>query len=445
MQDGRPKPRHKLYGGIAVSVALHAIIAAALFVRLPAAEPAPPEEETVSVEMVAPPEEQQAEPEAEEQEQALNLAMPEPEQQQEQQQMPPPPEPPQQEADEAGGEPPPAGAESEEVAEEAQAQPPQPEQPAEQQAETEEQPPEEPAAPEQQAQAEPPPPPPPAQEQATPDQQADQQAEQQASAPSGQEEAGGGQDEVAEARSLPVLRPVFEFGEEDSGPRVSDEGNASEETEAADSQAEATEAETAPDGSEQTASEADSAEETQATPPALSLPPDIALPTVDTAATDPLPASEDSATDGVQAEFAPESAPRSADEGLGDRPQTASGKPLKEARQLFSFQDNGDPLARMSMEGIPPEIRVRQLCWTELRAQLRHGSPAFEPEILPSPHPVGTVVDVDQAAFGAGGQWYDLRYRCEVDKTAMKVVSFGIDVGNAVPRSQWRERGLPEY
>jgi hypothetical protein len=437
MQDGRPKSRHKFYGGIVASVLLHAIIAAALFVRLPAAEPAPPEEETVSVEIVPPPEEQQAQPEAEEQEQALNLAMPEPEQQEQQPQMPPPPEPPQQEADEAGGEPPPAGAESD-AADEAQEQAQQPETQPEQQVEGEEQPPEEPTAPEQQVQAEPPPPPPPAQEQAPPD----QQAEQQAPPPPEQQEAGGGQDEAAERGSLPVLRPVFEFGEEDTGSEVSAEGNASEDAKAADAPTEATDAEAAPDGSELAASETETGEETQATPPALALPPDIALPTVDTAATDPLPASEDGATDGVQAEFAPEPAP--ADEA--EAGQGRDGQPLQNAERLFSARDTGDAVARTAMGDVPRDIRAGQLCSTELTGQLRHGSPAFNPDIVPAfKLAEGTVLDVRQAAFRANAQWYDVRFRCEVDQNATKVMSFGLEVGGPVPRSQWKARRFPEF
>jgi hypothetical protein len=48
-------------------------------------------------------------------------------------------------------------------------------------------------------------------------------------------------------------------------------------------------------------------------------------------------------------------------------------------------------------------------------------------------------------AFRADGRWYDLSYRCEIDADAMKVVSFAFDVGEPIPRSEWRKRGLPDF
>jgi hypothetical protein len=38
-----------------------------------------------------------------------------------------------------------------------------------------------------------------------------------------------------------------------------------------------------------------------------------------------------------------------------------------------------------------------------------------------------------------------MRFRCEVDADATKVVSFAYDVGDPVPRAQWRSRGFPDF
>jgi hypothetical protein len=53
-------------------------------------------------------------------------------------------------------------------------------------------------------------------------------------------------------------------------------------------------------------------------------------------------------------------------------------------------------------------------------------------------------MDVKRSQFNADGQWYDLSFRCEIDADATKVVSFAFDIGNPVPRSEWRSRGFPE-
>jgi hypothetical protein len=98
------------------------------------------------------------------------------------------------------------------------------------------------------------------------------------------------------------------------------------------------------------------------------------------------------------------------------------------------------------MGRIPREIRASQLCSTELREQLRHASPAYQPELLPSYRlPSGTVMEVRRAAFRAEAQWYDVSFRCEVDDNATKVVSFAFNIGSPVPRSEWRKRGFPDF
>ncbi|MFZ2102333.1 MAG: DUF930 domain-containing protein [Oricola sp.] len=88
--------------------------------------------------------------------------------------------------------------------------------------------------------------------------------------------------------------------------------------------------------------------------------------------------------------------------------------------------------------------RAGELCASELREQLRHATPSFSPDLLPSYRlGEGTVMEVPKAAFRAGGQWYDLRFRCEIDAEATRVLSFAFDVGGAIPRGEWKSRGFP--
>lgn len=414
MQEVLQKPRHKLYGGIAASVALHVIIAVALFVRLPAAEMSPPQEESVSVEIVPPPEEQAPEEKSAEQEQALNLTMPE--QKPEEQQAPPEPEPKPETT----------------PAEEAKAEPPPPPPPPA---------PEEKVEAEQLQPAEPPPPPP--EEQAS---EEPQQAPPSEPAPADQPQHNEQQE--ANGRPLPVLRPVFEFGEDSKGAGKSPDGNASEEGEMA--KAEEADAEnpsqTADEASEKAADEAEPKADAEVGAAAPALPRDVAPPSLETANADPLATSEDGTIEGILADIAAEPVAKPAQEEKPTEDNASKGKPMKEAKRLFSQADTSDKVATTAMNSIPRGVRASQLCTTELREQLRHGSPAYKPEILPSYSlPQGNVLDIRSAAFRASAQWYDVRFRCEIDDNATKVVSFGFEVGNAVPRSQWKARRFPEF
>lgn len=117
---------------------------------------------------------------------------------------------------------------------------------------------------------------------------------------------------------------------------------------------------------------------------------------------------------------------------------------LKEAKTLFSQTADADPIATTAMRNVPRDARIGRLCATELRDQLLNASPPYLPEMLPYFRlKAGTVMNVPQSAFQAGGEWYDLSFRCEVDDKATKVVSFAFRVGSQIPRSRWKERDLP--
>lgn len=196
-------------------------------------------------------------------------------------------------------------------------------------------------------------------------------------------------DESARHPPAPAIRPVFQFGEEDAGPRMSPDGNSAE------------------DGSptaQRNPDERDVAEPAQA----------------GSEATNQAPPPEAPAADAQEP-------PK-----------------LREAKTLFSQAATGRPTATTAMAGVPRPVRAGRLCLTELRAQLLNASPPFFPDLLPSEWKNdGTTVDIPDTAFRASGQWYSLGYRCKVDQDATKVVSFALRVGEAIPRSEWKRRGLP--
>ncbi len=220
-----------------------------------------------------------------------------------------------------------------------------------------------------------------------------QEADAEPSSPAGNDSAG--------QSPTPALRPVFQFGEKNAGPRESPDGN--------------------------------SAEDGSASPVARPEPdkPDLAAPPPVTAldAINPAPQPK-----------APETpAPKPADTA-----KVQKAVKLQEAKKLFSQTASDNPVATTAMRNVPREVRAGRLCVTELREQLLNASPPYFPDLLPSERlKEGTVIEIPREAFRANGQWFNLSYRCEVDAEAMKVVSFAFNVGDPVPRSEWKRRGLP--
>jgi len=375
--------------GIPASILLHVVLVAAFFVHLPVDQPEPEKEESVQVEIVPPPEEPEKKPEEQkpaekkaEQKKPEEKKPPEPVKQEEAKKAeppPPPPEPPKQEATRQTPPPP--------KQEEARKQDPPP--PAPQQKLVE--------------------PPPPAKE--------------------------------AKGQPLPVLRPVFEFGEKDSGLKKSETGNASKETTnpPAESKVDAKVVEPVKQAKEApTVTEA---------PPANPVPEDIQLPEVGIAAANglrngPVAGISPNATKTEIVAAPPAASPKS-DPSKAPIP----GKPveLTEAKTLFSQSETDDPIATTAMGSIPRGVRAGQLCATELGQQLRHSSQSYRLEIVPAYElPSGRVLEIKRGSFRANAQWYDFRFRCEINENATKIVSFAYEVGAPVPRSEWRKRGFPD-
>jgi hypothetical protein len=169
----------------------------------------------------------------------------------------------------------------------------------------------------------------------------------------------------------PVLQPVIEFGEKDAGPKVSHDG--------------------------------DSASEGSASPPAprdLDKQDDAQLPAMTTArAADEVPQVGAQETSTLMPE---------------DAAKAQRAPKLRQAKTLFSQRATGNPIATIAMGNVPREVRVARLCATELKEQLRHGSPSYFAEILPFDRlKEGTVVENYSAAFRSNWEWYNLSYRCE--------------------------------
>ncbi|MGX5826307.1 DUF930 domain-containing protein [Mesorhizobium sp. 43Arga] len=109
---------------------------------------------------------------------------------------------------------------------------------------------------------------------------------------------------------------------------------------------------------------------------------------------------------------------------------------LPAVRRLYSQGATGDALATTSMGGVPRSERASLLCASELQQQLVDGSyfPYQWPKV---PLKGGNIIDAPDVAFSTRTTWYHLSFRCEVDTDATRVLSFDFRVGAEIPRSEW--------
>jgi len=115
---------------------------------------------------------------------------------------------------------------------------------------------------------------------------------------------------------------------------------------------------------------------------------------------------------------------------------------LPGVRKLYSPGATGNALATSSMENVPRDQRVANLCANVLNQELQ--SADYSPKWLPTiPLKQGNVLNPPQAAFSTTTQWYDLSFRCEVDAGATRVLSFNFRVGGVVPPGDWTRRRFP--
>ena len=222
---------------------------------------------------------------------------------------------------------------------------------------------------------------------------------------------------------IPILRPVVRFGERDSGPELSRgteaDVEATEETQA-----------------EEQADEVADAEARLAQP-------EIALPEAPPLEGALPEAAAETTTGDGEAEAATQE--EATDPAVITAVSEAELKP-REVTELFSSAISGDRAAMTAMAGLTRQERGDQLCGTELSQQLRRGTPAYVPYLLPILRlKDGNVIDVPLAAFREiNGAWINIAVRCEVDDEATQVVRFSLSVGKTVPRSEWAARGFPD-
>lgn len=268
-----------------------------------------------------------------------------------------------------------------------------------------------------------------------------------------------------------VLKPVFQFGDKDSGPRKSLDGGSVQDnspspakddvskppvvpkpaenqpaasadsvaTQDAEKQATSTQGPDKQQADKQEPGAPDADKQTAVAPTPLAAAGgdgEIELPT---SAEAPKPKPANAPKPGPSKVSKSGSGPRSTDVAVA-KSRTYSGLPG--VRKLYSQGATGDALATTSMAGVPRGQRAAKLCASALQQQLLDAS--YFPELIPSvPLKAGNILDAPDVAFRTTTTWYHLGFRCEVDTGATKVLSFNFRVGPVIPADQWVRLGLP--
>ncbi|WP_095201364.1 DUF930 domain-containing protein [Mesorhizobium carmichaelinearum] len=259
-----------------------------------------------------------------------------------------------------------------------------------------------------------------------------------------------------------VLKPVFQFGDKDTGPRKSLDGASAQDSSPLP----------AKDDNAKPPVEPKPTENQSATPPDSEQPADPTKadekPVTATADAKPTQHAEKQAALDVAKQQGAAPAPLADDGGDGEielptsaeapKPKPANapkpspskasksasrnGSGLPRVRRLYSQDATGDALATTSMGGVPRNERASLLCFSELHQQLLDAS--YFPYIWPKvPLKSGNIVDGSDVAFSTTTTWYHLSFRCEVDTDATRVLSLNFRVGAVIPPSEWAGLGLP--
>lgn len=256
--------------------------------------------------------------------------------------------------------------------------------------------------------------------------------------------------------SIEELKPVFQYGAKDSGPRRSLDGSSAQESSASPTKTEDpeqpgvakdSEAKSAaePDRPKQEdrasnreaeqdkAGDANSAKSDQQEPQGV----DTQDAVTDSSSEVELPLAA------AAPQPRPARAPKPASAGTrrsssADVAVAASQgySSLPGVRRLYSQGATGDPFAGASMDGVPRDQRAGKLCASALQQRLLdegYFAGLLPYRLLKS----GNVLDVPDATFRTRTAWYRVSFRCEVDANATRVLSFVSRTGALVPQAEW--------
>lgn len=264
--------------------------------------------------------------------------------------------------------------------------------------------------------------------------------------------------------SIEVLKPVFQFGAKDAGPKKSMDGNSAQESSASPARNDDPKQPDAVKGNEDRSAatpnlpkQEDAADNREATRDTVK-DANSSKPDEQEAKATGTDAQEAVTGDAGEIELpmaaaAPRPRPAKVPKPAGAGAGKSSSKDVAVAslqgysslpgvRRLYSQGATGDPFATASMAGVPRDQRAGKLCTSALQQQLLGAS--YFAELVPLvPLKAGNVLDVPDTAFRTRAGWYRLGFRCVVDTDATRVLSFNFRVGVPIPRAEWAGLGLP--
>ncbi|MGG6893983.1 DUF930 domain-containing protein [Rhizobium sp. BR 315] len=126
----------------------------------------------------------------------------------------------------------------------------------------------------------------------------------------------------------------------------------------------------------------------------------------------------------------------------------ASGGPFVQAKRLYS----ADELSRLpkgflaQWKQLSAQMRISQLCNFEGAAQLNAAGLHILRFGLPhssESRSASRSIETDKAVYRTSDGYHYVGVKCNVDSSAMKVVSFAYRLGASIPQDQWKNLNLP--
>lgn len=132
-------------------------------------------------------------------------------------------------------------------------------------------------------------------------------------------------------------------------------------------------------------------------------------------------------------------------------PRSVVPPPMVKAARMLSGAALADPRNRPVVQTLPllaPDERMEQLCVIEAIEQIRTARRDTQPDRLVAyamaeTRTAGNALSADGGAFHSKGEWYAVRFRCELTPDHARVAAFEFAVGDAIPRGEWARHNLP--
>lgn len=99
------------------------------------------------------------------------------------------------------------------------------------------------------------------------------------------------------------------------------------------------------------------------------------------------------------------------------------------------------------LNALAPEERLEQRCDIEAMERIAKDQKGMKPDkviayAFGDPDVAADSIKASGAVFRSGGEWYRLRYKCQITPSTLGVRDFDYKVGEKVPEAQWAKHYL---